>query len=297
MYRRVLSLCVVLAASVSVAVAIDNPQSQAKLTAAQVVDRNISARGGLQAWRAVQTLSMSGKLDAGNRVRPTLAQSGRKAAMQVPAPRPVEQVQLPFVMELKRPHKSRVEVQFKGQAAIQVYDGVSGWKLRPFLNRRDVESFTSEEAKASSMQSELDGPLVDYAAKGTHIELVAMEKVEDRDTYKLKLTLKSGQITNIWIDANTFLEAKIEGTPRRLDDQDHPVEIYYRDYRSVGGLKIPYVLETRVLNVTPIHGVRTTNGVSETMAFDKIEINPKLDDSLFSKAQLETAANGTVAQR
>jgi len=36
------------------------------------------------------------------------------------------------------------------------------------------------------------GFLVDYAAKGTQIELAGMEKVENRDTYKLKLTMKSG---------------------------------------------------------------------------------------------------------
>ena len=40
-------------------------QSPAKLTAEQVIEKNVAARGGLQAWRAVQSLSMSGKMDAG----------------------------------------------------------------------------------------------------------------------------------------------------------------------------------------------------------------------------------------
>jgi hypothetical protein len=31
--------------------------------------------------------------------------------------------------------------------------------------------------------------------------------------------------------AQSFLETKIEGQPRRLDGVYHPVEIYYRDYR------------------------------------------------------------------
>ena len=43
---------------------------------------------------------------------------------------------LPFIMELKRPRKMRFELQFKGQTAVQVFDGANGWKLRPFLNRR-----------------------------------------------------------------------------------------------------------------------------------------------------------------
>jgi len=63
-------------------------------------------------------------------------------------------------------------------------------KLRPFLNRREVEAYTADEMKVASMQADLDGPLVDYAAKGTKVELAGMEKVEDRDTYKLTLTMK-----------------------------------------------------------------------------------------------------------
>ena len=31
----------------------------------EIVDKNIAARGGIEKWRAVQTLSWSGKLDAG----------------------------------------------------------------------------------------------------------------------------------------------------------------------------------------------------------------------------------------
>jgi len=60
----------------------------------------------------------------------------------------------------------------------------------------------------SSMQADVDGYLVDYAAKGTQIELVGMEKVEDRDTYKLKLTMKTVRRSMTGLNAQTFLEAK-----------------------------------------------------------------------------------------
>ena len=36
-------------------------QSAPKLTAAQIVDKNIAARGGLQAWRSLQTMTWKGK--------------------------------------------------------------------------------------------------------------------------------------------------------------------------------------------------------------------------------------------
>ncbi len=193
-------------------------------------------------------------------------------------------------MELKRPRKMRFELQFNGQTALQVFDGANGWKLRPFLNRRVVEPYTTDEMKMASMQADLDGPLVDYAAKGTQIELAGMEKVEDRDTYKLKLTMKNGQAIHVWIDAQTFLEAKIEGQPRRLDGTSHPVEVYLRDYRPVNGLQIPYVLETKVLPVAQTAlGLRDTPVPPEKMIIEKVEVNPKLDESLFSKPAIGAA--------
>ena len=209
---------------------------------------------------------------------------------QPPLPsRRVEEVYLPFLMELARPRKMRFELQFAGQTALQVYDGVNGWKLRPYLNRLEVEPYTADEMKAASMQSELDGPLVDYAAKGTRIESDGIEKVEGRDTYKLKLTLKSGDVTHVWVDAQTFLETKLEGQPRRLDGVNHPVEVYYRDYRNVNGLQIPFVLETRVLPVTKTAlGLRDTPVPPEKTLIEKVVINPKFDAGLFSKPEIPT---------
>jgi len=207
--------------------------------------------------------------------------------------RPVEEVQLPFLMELKRPRKVRLELQFNGKTAVQVYDGTNGWKLRPFLNRLEVEPYTADETKIASMQADLDGPLVDYAAKGTRVELAGMEKVEDRDTYKLKLTTKNGQAIHVWIDAQTFLEAKIEGQPRRLDGTDHPVEVYFRDYRPVNGLQIPYLLETHVLPVGKnTLGFRDTPVPPEKIIVEKVVVNPKLEESRFTKPEVPGASTG-----
>jgi len=53
----------------------------------------------------------------------------------------MEQVELPFVMDLERGCKKRVEIECNGQTAIQVYNGTRGWKLRPFLNGHQVETY------------------------------------------------------------------------------------------------------------------------------------------------------------
>lgn len=292
MFQKFLAFVVSMTFALSLDAAPANPPSTEKLSAAQIADKNVAARGGLQAWRSVQTLSLAGKLGAGGNQRAALTMPGsdRKFNQQVLSTRLAEEAQLPFVMEFQRPRKMRMELQFNGRTAIQVYDGSNGWKLRPFLNRLEVEPYTADEKKIASMQTDLDGPLVDYAVKGTQIELAGMEKVEDRDTYKLKLTMKNGQAIHVWIDAQTFLETKIEGQPRRLDGTDHPVEVYYRDYRLVSGLQIPYVLETKVLPVAQTAtGLRDTPVPVERITIEKVVVNPKLDEALFTKPEVAVA--------
>jgi outer membrane lipoprotein-sorting protein len=251
MLRKTLLYCTFLSLVSCLSVNADSQTAPAKLSATEIADRNISARGGLQAWRAVQTMSYSGKMEAGGK----------------------QNVQLPFFMEMKRPRKTRVEIEFANDKAVQVYDGANGWKLRPYLGRRDVEPFTPDELKAASMEYDLDGPLVDHATKGIQVDLEGVETVEGHDAYKLKLTTKDGQVRHLWVDAETFLEVKIEGVPRRMDGKMRPVEIYYRDYKTVSGLRVPYVLETSV------HGVRQ----SHKMTIESVVVNPQLDDSLFAK--------------
>lgn len=276
-------------------------QDTAGLTAAQIVSKNVAARGGLNAWQAVQTLSESGKMSAGGDNRQPAAtdipggkRSGKNAAQIPSSPRLAQEAQLPFLLELERPRKLRLELKFKGQTAIQVYDGANGWKVRPYLNRMEIETYTEDEARLAAMQSDLDGPLVDYTAKGTKVDLEGMEKVEDHDNYRLKLTMKDGHAIHVWIDAKTFLESKIEGSPRRLDGLQHPVEVYYRDYRAVDGLQIPFVLETKVLPLpAPSNAkarISSATYPAEKIVIEKVQVNPKLDAALFTKPVIETAA-------
>lgn len=293
MFRKTLTILAFMPFTLALAATPDAPPSLDKLSAAEIVEKNVSARGGLQAWRSVETMSMEGKMGVGG---------NRRAALPVPVPtrnnrqealpqRPAEEVQLPFVMELKRPRKMRLQLQFNGQTSVQVYDGTNGWKARPFLNRGQVEPYTADEIKMASIQADLDGLLVDYTAKGTTVDLDGTDKVEDRDTYRLKLTLKNGQAIHVWVDAETFLETKIEGQPRRLDGTYHPVEVYYRDYRQVSGLQIPFVLETRVLPVAKTSlGFKDTPVPAEKITIDKVAVNPQLDDSHFSKPDVGRAS-------
>jgi outer membrane lipoprotein-sorting protein len=260
--------------------------AQGKLTAAQVVEKNIAARGGAQAWHGVQTMSWSGKMDAGagdsvERSRRFAQNQGHLSNSRMAhgdmaaGDKGDKQVQLPFKHEMKRPNKSRTEIEFAGKTAVQVFDGSNGWMVRPFLNRNDVEPFSADETKMESEDPGIGGYLVDYAARGSKVDLDGMEKVEGRDAYKLKVTSKTGAVKFVWVDAQNFLDVKVSGHQRRMDGKMHNVYVYQRDFRDVQGVKVPFVLETAV------DGYRETHKT----ILESVAINPKLDDSRFTKPQ------------
>ena len=93
---------------------------------------------------------------------------------------------------------------------------------------------------AAWRRPDLDAPLVDYAATGTKVELEGTDAVEGKSAYKLRLTKKSGEQVNLWVDASSFLELKMDGEPRRMDGRMRKVAIYFRDYKQVNGLALPY---------------------------------------------------------
>jgi hypothetical protein len=235
--------------------------------AAQVVEKNVAARGGASAWHAVQAIAWKGKLGAGASTYIEITQGGKLEQKER------EEAQLPFSLEFKRPLKSRLEIGFNGQTAVQVFDGAKGWKLRPFLGRNDWEAYTPDELKQAASDPGIDGLLIDYAAKGSKVDSAGTEMVEGHAAYKLKVTRKDGQVRYVWVDGQSFLDVKTDGEPRRLDGRPHAVAVFQRDFRRDQGLMIPHELETVV------QGVPKTEKVS----IDTVTVNPKLDDLRFTK--------------
>jgi outer membrane lipoprotein-sorting protein len=238
------------------------------LTAAQIVEKNVAARGGRAAWAAVQAMSWKGKMGAGASTYTTVSPAGKLQT------KTREEAQLPFTLDFKRPQKTRLELEINGQTAVQVYDGEQGWKLRPYLGRSAWDPYTPEELKKAAAEPGIEGLLINYAAKGSRVETDGVDKVEDHDAYKLKVTLKDGQVRHVWLDSQSFLDIKVDGTPRRLDGKPRPVEIYLRDFKAVQGVMIPHRVETAV------QGVKN----KERIEIDNVTVNPILNDRLFTKS-------------
>ncbi|MBS0393590.1 MAG: outer membrane lipoprotein-sorting protein [Proteobacteria bacterium] len=250
------------------------------LSADEIVARNAAARGGLEAWRGIKTLAMTGKMDA-NKPRSSRPDyhpplDNPKAAVAKghfetkPDPAADKVVQLPYRLELKRPHKSRLEIDFNGTTAVQIYDGAHGAKIRPYLGRSTAEPYTPAELELAAQEQELDGPLIDYQRKQTRIAVEGVDPVDGAEAYRLKLTFADGAVRHVWVDAGTFLEVKIDGT-RTLDGKPHAVETRLRNYKAFGGLKVATLSETTIQGVPG----------SSKLTVENVTLNPPLDDGRF----------------
>jgi outer membrane lipoprotein-sorting protein len=210
----------------------------------EIVAKHLQARGGADKVQGVQTLRMTGKLVAG------------------------PGIEAPFTIEVKKPGRMRFEVVVQGMTIVQAVDGDSGWTIQPMTGKKDAERMTADDLKAAQEQADIDGPLVDYKKKGHKVELVGKEKIEGTDAYKLKVTKKNGDIEYLYLDADAFLEIKVEGK-RVMRGTPVEFEATSGDYKKVSGVMFPFSAEFG------------NKGEKLKLSFTKIEVNPKLDDARF----------------
>ncbi len=224
-----------------------SPGQRAARVVQQLIERNTEARGGEAAWRAVNSLRLTGQMDLG------------------------QGLTVPYTLEQKRPGKMRLEFVFEDQSAVQATDGKAGWKISPFQGRMTPEPMVSAELAGAIDTADLYGMLFDYSARGHRIELEGHEMVAGLDTFKLKVTLPQGSVRWVYLDATTALEIKMD-TLRQLSGRERLVETFYYDWKPAEGLLIPRRQDT------------WTEGDKEShfLTVERVTVNPQLDDSRFA---------------
>ena len=221
----------------------------AKPTAAEIVAKNVAARGGLEAWRKVQTMVWIGHIESAH----------------TPLPK------LPFTLEQKRPNRTRLEINAAGEKSMRVFDGVRGWRLRVQHGRPDVQPYTPQEARFAQTARGIDGPLIDSAAKGYPVTVESVDEIGERKTYHLSVRLPKGGNEDVWVDTKTFLDVRYDRIADRPAGAQRRVSVTYGDYRPVDGLQIPFLIQTG-----------TGSGTSpDRMQIERVVLNAPLDDAMF----------------
>lgn len=214
-------------------------------TVDELIAKTAAARGGLAKLKAVQTVRLTGNFET----------NGIAAG---------------FVEVAKRPNKLRRDITIQGMNMIQSYDGHNAWQIIPFSGKTDAEPMTGDDLKGIQEEADTDGPLLDYKLKGNKVELVGKEKIGAKDAYNLKVTLPTGTVRNIYLDAETFFPIK-NTTKVTRGGTEATVESFLSDYRAADGIMVPFTVQVQI----------DGGAASQKITFDKVEFNVPVDDAIF----------------
>src|SRR6266851_3073889 len=242
-----LRLIVLLVTGVALISASAETQDQTKLTLDELVAKNIEAKGGADALRALQSLRSNGKM---------IVNEG--------------QLQLAYVQTKKRPGDVRTEVTLQGMTAVQAYDGKEGWKISPFQGRKDPEKMSADDLKPLMEDAEIDGPLVDWKGKGSTVEYLGREDVDGTSAYKIKVVRKNGDVSFVYLDPDHFLEIRIL-TQRIRHGAQEETETDVSDYEKIGGVFVPLSIEEG----------RKGDPDKQKIVIEKAEANVPVEDAIF----------------
>jgi len=221
-------------------------------TADEIIAKYVKTIGGMDKINAITTLKRSGKFTGGGGFEAVMGQ------------------------ENKRPNLVREEFTYSALTGVNAYDGKTGWKIEPWEGKKDPEPLGEEEMKDIIDDSDFDGPLVNYAAKGNKVEYVGMEPVEGTDAYKLKVTVANGDVRYYYMDTDYYVPIKVD-TKRMVRGTEREYETSLGDYKEVNGVYFPYSYEV---------GVKSSPN-KQKITWEKIEANVPLAETRFTKPEVK----------
>lgn len=181
-----------------------------------IIARHIEARGGAAAIRAINSLVF----DHGAYSEPGYTGSGDA------------------VMMIMRPYLKLVGHPERDQDFMEGYDGAAWeWYRDPGIVLRT----TGDAAAAGRHNTDVEGPFLDYAAKGHRVELIGEETIDGHRTYEVRLTMMDGYETDYFIDRRSYMiiasrhTASVHAFGARVAS-----ETRFDDFRRVAGVLFPF---------------------------------------------------------
>jgi hypothetical protein len=234
----------------AVAVLVASAAPSAAETVDQILARALAGRGGEAKVRGVSSVRLTGKVRFGGGDF---------------------QLEASFATLQKRGGKLRQEFSLQGLTQVSAYDGTDAWQVSPFGGRKEAEKSSADEAKSLAQQADWDGPLVDWRAKGHKIEDLGTEDVDGTPAIKLRVTLKDGDIEYFFLDPDSALPIRTQ-TIHKVRGSEEVSETDYGNYQQVGGLWVPFALES---------GSRGGGAKNFKITVERIEFNVTAEDAWF----------------
>jgi hypothetical protein len=209
-------------------------------TADEVIDKYYQAMGGKDKWLNLNSMTQTAELN-------------------------IQGSTVNLKMFAENNKKFKTEISFQGMLGYDLVTSTEGWMYMPFQGQMKAEPMTKEQVEKRASQLDIQGDLLDYKKKGSTVEYLGKEDLDGTDCFKIKLTLKNGNIYNYYFDASNYYLIK-QISKIQMDGKEMEDATEFSNYQKTPeGLLFPM-------------GISGGNG---PLKITKIEVNPKIDPKVF----------------
>ena len=215
-------------------------------TGDKVLEDYIEATGGRAAYEKMHNCTIEGKME--------MSPMGVKGTIKLWA---------------AEPNKSYMEMTIEGMGTGR--EGMNGdvvWTMSDMQG----SSVADGEVRDSKLRDATFNSELKWKDIYKSVECVGIEKVDDRDCYKVVKTPPTGKPQTSYYDVETKLLVKKDSVVS-TEMGEIPIESFSSDYRKVDGVMIPHKEVVKV------------GAVEQTLVFDKIETNVKMAEKRFAVPQ------------
>jgi len=209
-------------------------------TADDIIQKHLTAIGGLDNWKKLTSVKMTGSINAGG-------------------------IEIPVTMTTLQGKAQRAEYTVNGMTGYRIVTNTDGWDYNPMQGQQKPQAMTAEDVKQAQSDLDMQGPLVDYQAKGNKVAYLGKDEVEGTDCYKLKVAYPNGKEETYYIDASNYYHIRsVEKI--QANGKEEEVTSNYGNYQ-----KLPEGI---------VWPMSVDNG-SGPIALKSVEVNKPVDESMF----------------
>lgn len=188
-------------------------------------------------------------------------------------------MQIPVEVVTTRDGKTYTEVTFMGNTmTMMAFDGNKSWTTN-FMTMQPEESAADDSENAKRAALEFPNALFSCKKLGYKATLLGKEKIEGTECYKIKLDKKTmlvegKEIPNVeyyYLDTENNVPIMVETEINSGEMKGKISQTKLSDYQEVEGVFVPY---------STTSGIK--DGPSQAIQFEKVEINPTVDEKKFS---------------
>ena len=208
-------------------------------TVDEVINKHVEALGGKEKIEKIQNVVMEGNLT-------------------------VQGMQIAVTTTSVQGKLNRADINAMGMKNYDLTTDKDGWVFMPIQGMQKPEPKTADDLKDVKSDLDIQGSLVNYAAKGHKAELLGKEDVEGTECFKIKLTLSTGTEITYYIDPTSYMVIR-QKQKKKANGQEADVVTDLSDYKDVDGVKMPF-------SVSLPFG---------TMVMTSIKANQTIDEKLY----------------